>query len=93
MKNKLIWVVFYLVLQLSMFAHGDEKKIKKAAPVEVKKEVTIKSKDNTIIKEIYIEVEKKGTNKRIITLMMLVNALTLLIVTDEIVKTRKKLIL
>lgn len=93
MKNKLIWTVFYLVLQLSIFAHGDEEKIKKVAPVEVKKEITVKSKDNTIIKEIYIEVEKKGTNKRIIVLMILVNILTLLIATDEIINTRKKIAL
>ena len=91
MKNKLFLAVFFLVLQLTIFAHGDEDKIKKEVPVEVKKEVIVKSKNNTIIKEIYIEVEKKGTNKTIIALMMLVNTLTLIMVADEIIKTRKKM--
>lgn len=92
MKNGLILAVFYLILQLSVFAHGDDHEIKKTAPPEVKKEVVVKTKNNTVIKEIYIEVEKKGTDKRIIFLMMLVNALTLALATEEIVKVRKKLI-
>lgn len=90
MKNRLFLAIFFLVLQLSLFAHGDEHKEKKIVSPEVKKEVIIKSKDNTIIKEIYIQVEKKGTNKTIIALMMLVNLLTLVIAGDEIIRNRKK---